>query len=99
MSRTRARDEGLRRVSTITRGVANLGVAGTGLLAAFVYGASPGHTTVSTTTPPGATPSTDPGTSASSAAVPADPASPGFQAPAVAPTPTDQNPVVQSGAS
>ena len=97
MSRTHARDEGLRKVSTITRGIAVLGVAATGLLAAFVYRASPGRTTVSTTQP-GSAPAADPGTDPGAVA-PTDPAGPGFQAPTVAPTPAYQTPVVRSGAS
>jgi hypothetical protein len=97
MSRTYARDEGLRRVSTITRGIAALGVVATGFLAAFVYRATPGRTTVSTPQPSPAS-SSDPATSDPNV-VPAAPSDPGFQSPAVAPTPVYQNPVVRSGAS
>jgi hypothetical protein len=98
MSRTHARDEGLRRVSTITRCIAALGVAATGFLAAFVYRATPGRATVTTPQPSPAS-SSAPGTSDPNAVVPAVPSDPGFQPPAVAPSPVYQNPVVRSGAS
>ena len=62
MSSTHVRDDGIRRVSSITRWVAALGVAATG-------------------------------------SAPADPNAGGFQAPAVAPTPVYQAPMVRSGAS
>jgi hypothetical protein len=98
VSRTHARDEGLRRVSTITRCVAAAGVAATAFLAAFVYRATPGRATVSTTQP-GSAPAANAGNSDPAAVAPSDPSSPGFQSPAVAPTPAYQNPVVRSGAS
>jgi hypothetical protein len=103
VSSINGRDEGLRRVSTITRWVAALGVAGTGFLAAVVYRAAPGHSTVSTssagaTTAPGPPqPAADPNATVDpNATAPADP---GFQAPTVAPVPVYQAPIVRSGAS
>jgi hypothetical protein len=96
MSRARARDEGLSRVSSITRWVAAAGVAGTAFLAAIVYKDAPGRAATSSTPPAsgnGTAPSatdptaTDPGLGG------------GFQAPAQAPVPVQQAPIVRSGAS
>jgi hypothetical protein len=95
VSSTHARDDGIRRVSSITRWVAALGVAATGFFAAFVYRSAPGKSTVST--PAAGAASADAGSNTGSA--PADPTAGGFQAPAVAPTPVYQAPMVRSGAS
>ncbi len=100
MSSTHVRDDGIRRVSSITRWVAALGVAATGFFAAFVYRSAPGKSAVST--PSGGAAATNAGsagTGADTGPAPADPNAGGFQAPAVAPTPVYQVPVVRSGAS
>jgi len=93
MSRTDARDEGLARVSSITRWVAAVGVAGTALLAALVYKDAPGRS-VSATTP---TPAAGGGSSVSTPGP--SQGSSGLQAPIQAPAPVQQVPIVRSGAS
>ena len=95
MNRSQARDDGLFRVSSITRWVAALGVAATAALAGFVYKSAPGRSTSATSSP-----SASPSSSGSSAGTP-DPGSDGggFQAPEQAPVPVQQAPVVRSGAS
>jgi hypothetical protein len=94
VSRTRARDEGLERISTVTRWVAALGVAGTALIAGVVYRAAPGRAS-SPTSSPASTPATAP-TADPNAGV--DPNA-GFQAPVDAPVPVQQAPIVRSGGS
>jgi len=102
MSRAHVRDEGLQRISSITRWVAAIGVTGTAFLAAAVYRATPGRSTSSssqsgtTVTPTGATP---PGGFAGdpNANPGGDPS--GFQAPVQAPVPVQQVPIVRSGGS
>jgi hypothetical protein len=86
---THTRDEGLSRVSSITRWVAALGVAATGVLAAVVYKEAPGRSAASpSSVTSGGTSTSDPGTDDG-----------GFQAPQQAPAPVQQAPVVRSGAS
>ena len=92
MSRARARDEGLSRVASITRWVAAAGVAATAFLAAVVYKDAPGRAATSSTPSPATGNGSDPSAS--------DPGlGGGFQAPAQAPVPVQQAPVVRSGAS
>ena len=97
MSRTHVRDEGLRRIGSLTAWVAAAAAAGTGFLAAAVYHATPGRatTTASSTSSNGtsAVPSGAAGPTGSQAG------DPGFQAPVQAPVPLQQVPVVRSGAS
>jgi hypothetical protein len=96
VSSTRARDDGLRRISTVTRWVAAIGVTGTAVLAGFVYRVAPGRASAPTSTPASA-PSA--GTSpAAGGTANVDPNA-GFQAPAAVPVPVQQAPVVRSGAS
>jgi hypothetical protein len=90
MSRSHARDEGLYRVSSITRWVAAAGVAATAFLAAVVYKDAPGRAAASTPAP---------SSGASTPAVTGPNAGGGFQAPAQAPVQVQQPPVVRSGAS
>jgi hypothetical protein len=87
MQRTQVRDEGLRRVSSITRWVAAAGVAGTAVLAGIVYKSTPGRASSSASTGSSAT-VTDPGAGGD-----------GFQTPSQTPVPVQQVPVVRSGAS
>lgn len=96
VSSTRARDEGLRRISTVTRWVAALGVTGTAVLAGFVYRVTPGRASASTPSAPASAPSA--GTSPATGGTNVDPNA-GFQAPAAVPVPVQQVPVVRSGAS
>jgi hypothetical protein len=95
VSSTRARDEGLRRISTITRWVAAIGVTGTAVLAGFVYRVSPGR--ASTTSAPASAPSVE--TSPADGGTGSVDPNAGFQAPAAVPAPVQQAPVVRSGAS
>jgi hypothetical protein len=93
MSRAHTRDAGLSRVSSITRWVAALGVVATGVLAAVAYKVAPGRASASV-------PLVTPGTSSEAPSTTAPGAgSTGFQAPDQAPVPTQQAPVVRSGAS
>ena len=87
MHRAQVRDDGLRRVSSITRWVAAAGVAGTAFLAGIVYKAAPGRA-ASTTAPTGSNATvTDPNSAGG-----------GFQ-PSQAPVPVQQVPIVRSGGS
>jgi hypothetical protein len=95
---TNARDDGLRRISTITRWVAAVGVAGTALLAAVVYRATPGRATTTPPTSPAGTAATVPDPNAGVGANAGGTGNPGFQAP-TAPVPAYQPPVVRSGGS
>ena len=84
------RDEGLRRISTVTRWAAALGVAGTAVIAGVVYRATPGR---ASSPAPVSTPT-----------VGVDPNAPvaptgGFQAPTYVPVPVQQAPLVRSGGS
>ena len=96
MNRAHTRDEGLARVSSITRWVAALGVGGTAVLAGIVYKAAPGRSASA----PAATGGSGTVTSGGASAPAADPtAGGGFQAPDQAPVPVQQVPIVRSGAS
>ena len=84
------RDEGLARVSSITRWVAATGVAGTAILAGIVYKAAPGRSS--------SRPATTAGSASLSTPSPASDGG-GFQAPDQAPVPVQQVPIVRTGAS
>ena len=84
------RDEGLARVSSITRWVAATGVAGTAILAGIVYKAAPGRSSPR--------PATTAGRASLSTPSPASDGG-GFQAPDQAPVPVQQVPIVRTGAS
>jgi hypothetical protein len=90
------RDEGLRRVSSITRWVAATAVAGTAVLAAIVYKATPGRASSTPSTGGGAT-VTGPGANGPNVNDPN--AGGGFQVPNQVPVPVQQPPLVRSGAS
>jgi hypothetical protein len=90
VNRARARDEGLSRVSSITRWVAALGVAGTAALAGFVYKAVPGRSSSASTPAQGGGTVSTPDPNAGDN---------GFQAPAQAPVPVQRVPIVRSGSS
>ncbi len=96
MSSTHVRDEGLRRVSSITRWVGALGVAGTALIAAVVYHATPGRASTSTASPTAQAGVPDPNATGS---VDPNAATAGFQAPVDVPVPVQQAPIVRSGGS
>ena len=85
-----ARDEGLARVSSITRWVAAMGVAGSAVLAGIVYKAAPGRSS--------SAPATTAGSTSLSTSSPASDAG-AFQAPDQAPVPVQQVPIVRTGAS
>jgi hypothetical protein len=95
VNRAHTRDEGLARVSSITRWVAALGVAGTAVLAGIVYKAAPGRAASAPATTGGGT-VTSGGTGAPAADATAGG---GFQAPDQAPVQVQQVPIVRSGAS
>jgi hypothetical protein len=97
VSSTRARDDGLRRISTITRWVAAIGVTGTAVLAGFVYRVAPGRASTSTPSAPAGAPSA--GTSPTAGGTANVDPNAGFQTPAAVPAPVQQAPVVRSGAS
>ncbi len=89
------RDEGLRRVSTLTRWAAGLGVAATGVIAGVVAHAVPGRAATpsapaapTATTPETAAPSTDDGSTPATVTPPTQP-----------PMQPYNPPVVRSGAS
>jgi len=94
MHRGQVRDEGLRRIRSITRWVAATAVAGTAVLAGLVYEATPGRATSTASTPGGTA-----GPTATTGAVPDPGAAGGFQPPDQAPVPVQQAPVVRSGSS
>ena len=94
-----ARDDGLRRVSRITRVAAAAGVGVSVIFAAAVAHAAPGRSPSS-----GSTGSVSTGSSTASGGSDvgtsdATPSDPGLQAPAQIPTPSFSRPQVSSGAS
>jgi hypothetical protein len=104
-----SRDQGLKRISVVTRWVGVAGIAGAGVFAAIVGKAHPGRTTVTTPAVSGSAPSAVTGSAASAASSAGDqptvdPATGsqvdnGLQAPADVPQATGRHSAVVSGGS
>jgi len=102
VSSTHVRDEGLQRISSITRWVAAIGVTGTAFLAAAVYRATPGRSVSSSGQSVNAVTPAGPVAQGGYAGDPnagSNTDSSGFQAPVQVPVPVQQAPIVRSGAS
>lgn len=96
------RDDSLRRVRSVTKGIAVAAVAGVGVLSLYVAKALPGHSatpasqsSATTTPPPATTPATQPSTGQSSPAT----SSPQVTAPPSPPVTTPRPVHVTTGAS
>ena len=98
-----SRDQGLKRISRLTRWIGVAGIATAGLFAAIAAKAQPGRTTVTTPAVSGVAPSTgsDPygGSPSASAPTTGDQVDGGLQAPAHSPQAATRRPAAVSGGS